>query len=340
MKTIEPTGGEQKLGWRTQWHRLRALRWKDFGAVLQDVFNGWSEHRIPRLGAAVAFYTLLSLAPLLIIVVAIAGAVFGREAATGQLVWQIEDLIGYAGAEIVQTVLKTTQRPGAGLLATVLGSLALFIGATTAVAELRDALNTIWCVPRKEVSGLKSLVSVAVERTFAFIAVMAIGFLLLLSLAVNTAVAAFSEYYQEWMPTLTTALLQWTDLLIAWIVASLLFALVYKVLPDIDLEWRDVIPGAMVTSFLFSAGRLLIGMYLGRASYASAYGAAGSLVVLLVWIYYSAQIFFIGAEFTRSWAQNFGSKPCDRLERELKMLEVSQPSEPGHKPSEQMIKLP
>lgn len=342
MDTIETTGVYDKLDWRTQWRRLRTLRWKDLGVLFIEVFNRWSEHNIPRLGASVAFYTLLSLAPLLIVVVAIAGAVFGREAAEGRLVWQIQDLIGRPGAETVQTLLRTTQRPGAGILASIIGTLALIMGSTSVVSELRDALNVIWCVPKREMSRLRSIIALVQEKTFAFATVLGIGFLLLISLAVNAAVSGFSEYYQGWLPRLAAVVIQWIDFVLAYLVIAALFALIYKLLPDIRLEWRDVIPGALITALLFSVGRLLIGIYLGRASYSSVYGAAGSLVALLVWVYYSAQIFFLGAEFTRAYAQAFGSKPCDRIGKEVTLAtalsEIDHPK-PNTDGNEPMVRL-
>ncbi|MBC8167071.1 MAG: YihY/virulence factor BrkB family protein [Bryobacteraceae bacterium] len=323
METIETTGIHDRQNWRIHWRRFKALRWKDTAALLDEVWNNWTIHNVPRLGASVAFYTLLSLAPLLIVVVAVAGAVFGREAAEGQIVWQIQDLVGRAGAETVQTLLRSTQHQGAGAVASVLGTFALILGATAAVSELRDALNTIWCVPRKQMSRIGGLVEMAREKTFAFATVLGIGLLLLVSLAFNATLSVVSAHYQRWLPHLSTSLLQWADFLVSWIVIAGLFALIYKLLPDLYLEWGDVIPGALITSVLFSVGRLLIGLYLGRASYASVYGAAGSIVVVLVWVYYSAQIFFFGAEFTRAYAQTFGSKPCDRIGKEIAVVSAT-----------------
>ncbi len=329
MQTIDTTGLRTKLDWKTQWRRVRAVRRQDLISFMNEVYNCWSDHNVPRLGASVAFYTLLSLAPLLIVVVAVAGAVFGREAATGQLVWQIQDLIGRAGAETVQNLLKSTQKPGAGLLPSIIGTIALAIGATSAVSELRDALNVIWCVPRRETSGLRSSVSMLRDKGLAIATVLGIGFLLLVSLAVNAALSALSAQYEVWMPQAATVLLRSADIAVTFFVISVLFALIYKWLPDLYLEWRDVIPGALMTAALFNIGRILIGYYIGRASYASVYGAAGSLVVFLVWVYYSAQIFFLGAEVTRAWAQTFGSKPCDRIGRDVKLATAAdQPAEP------------
>jgi membrane protein len=317
---IVTPGIDTRLSPRTEWRRITAIRMEDIKTVLGATVSNWFRHNVPRLGASLAFYTLLSLAPLLIIVIAIAGAVFGRDAAQGQLVWQIQDLIGRDGAETVQTLIRGAQRPGAGLIATVLGILTLFYGATAVVSELRAALNTIWCVSVPEESGLKSIVSLLVDRTMSFAMVLAVGFLLLVSLTINAALSALGDRFQfvfqtpEWV-------LQVLDFLISYIVVTILFALMYKLLPDLQIEWRDVAVGAALTSLLFSAGKTLIGLYLGKAGIASTYGAAGSLVVVLVWVYYSAQIFFLGAEFTQAYAQQFGSRPCDRIGREVRIVE-------------------
>lgn len=319
MEPVEATGTELHLGWRTQWRRMRTLTTGDVVDLLKTTANNWYDHNVPRLGASVTFYTLLSLAPLLVIVVAVASFFFGREAAEGQLVWQIRDLIGDNGAETVQALLQGAQRTGGGLFASVLGFITLTYGATAAVAELRDALNTIWCVPKKQQSGLRGVLAVLLDRTVAFATVVGLGFLLLVSLTVNTVLSALGERYHLILPT-TEFVLHLIELLVSFFVIALLFALIYKLLPDLPLTWRDVIPGAIVTALLFSAGKVAIGMYLGRATIASTYGAAGSLVILLLWVYYSAQIFFFGAEFTQAYAQTFGSRPCDRAARAARVI--------------------
>jgi membrane protein len=335
-------GIRQDPDWKIQWRRLSNFCWADFLSVLTETLNNWYSHNVPRLGASLAFYTLLSLAPLLLIVIAVAGAVFGREAAEGQLVWQIQDLIGRAGAELVQALLQSAQMPGARTLASVAGLLTLLYGATAVVAELRDALNTIWCVPRKEQSALRNIMSLLRDRTLAFAAVLGIGFLLLVSLAINAALSALGDRYSTWLPT-SEIILQSIDFAVSYVVVTILFALMYKLLPDLDVEWRDVIPGALVTSLLFSTGKTIIGIYLGKATVASAYGAAGSLVVVLIWVYYSAQIFFLGAEVTQVYAQRFGSRPCDRVGKAVRLAssltEVEDSSEPPP-PEEKIIRVP
>jgi membrane protein len=318
-------GIDTELSAKTEWRRIIAIRWDDIKVVAETTFNNWFKHNVPRLGASLAFYTLLSMAPLLIVVIAVAGAVFGREAAEGRLVWQIQDLIGRDGAETVQTLVKGAHRSGAGTLAGVLGLITLFYGATTVVSELRSALNVIWCVPVKEAIGLRSIVSLLVDRTLSFAMVLGIGFLLLVSLAINAALAALGDRFHFFFNVPEWAL-QASDFVLSYAVITILFALLYKVVPDLHIEWRDVALGAAITALLFGTGKTLIGVYLGTAGIASTYGAAGSLVVVLIWVYYSAQIFFLGAEFTQAYAQQFGSRPCDRIGREVQIVEnFSQP---------------
>jgi membrane protein len=291
---------------------LRSFRWCDLKALLNDTLNEWYKHKVPRLGASVAFYTLFSLAPLLVVVVAIAGLWFGEEAARGGIVAQIEGLVGPTGAAAIQAVLKEAYRPAAGVLATIIGLLTLFMGATAVVTELRDALNTIWEVPAPEVSGLKSLLMFVRERFFSFAMVLGVGFLLLVSLVINAWLAAMGAYFTGWFPAMV---LQFASSVVTFAVITVLFALIYKIMPDVSLEWRDVLLGAGVTSLFFNLGKLVIGIYIGSSTLASAYGAAGSLVILLVWIYYSAQVFFFGAEFTQVFANRYGSQPTLRAKR-------------------------
>ena len=338
-KPVLTAGLDTKLSPLVEWRRIIAIGPSDLKIIVETIIDNWFRHNVPRLAASLAFYTLLSLAPLIIIVIAVAGAVFGEKAAQGQLVWQIQDLVGRQGAELVQALLLAAQRPGAGALAAGLGIVMLAYAATSVVSELRSALDTIWCVPVKEEFGLRSLLSMVIERTLSFAMVLGIGFLLLVSLAVNAALAAIGERFYlylsvpEWM-------LQGLDLIVSYSVITVLFALLYKVVPDIYIEWRDVALGAALTAALFSIGKLLIGLYLGKASIASTYGAAGSLVVVLIWVYYSAQIFFLGAEFTLAYAQHLGSRPCDRIGREVKIVErIDKPDEAAIGENEKLIHL-
>jgi membrane protein len=318
---------------RVKLRRIALLGWNELSALVGDAAGNWLTHNVPRLSASVAFYTLLSLAPLVIIVIAVAGAVFGREAAQGQLVWQIQDLIGHDGAEMVQTLLKGASQPAAGTWATVFGLLTLFYGAGTVVAELRDALNIIWCAPSKPTSGLRTIVSMLLDRTVAAAIVLGIGFLLLISLAVNAALAAIGNRVVTSLP-MPPWLFKALDFFVTYIVIAIVFAVIYKWMPNVDIEWRDVILGALLTSLLFGLGKTIIGIYLGTAGIASTYGAAGSLVVVLIWVYYSAQIFFLGAEFTRAYAQLYGSHPCDRMRRGIQVVSnIEKPEQPSEQPN-------
>lgn len=331
-RSLETPGIDCEPSFRVKLRRIALLSPKEFVALIGTAVNSWVEHNVPRLGASLAFYTLLSLAPLLIIVVAVAGAVFGQEAAQGQLVWQIQDLIGRDGAETVQTLLKGANKPAAGTLATILGLVTLFYGAGTVVSELRDALNTIWCVPPKASAGIHGILGILRDRTVAFAIVLGIGFLLLVSLALNAGLSAIGERFSATLP-MPPWVFKFLDFFVTYLVISVLFAIMYKWLPNLHIEWRDVILGAMITSLMFGLGKYLIGVYLGTAGVATTYGAAGSLVVVLIWVYYSAQIFFLGAEFTRAYAQLYGSHPCDRLVRDVRIVSsIDKPEEPLEQP--------
>lgn len=277
---------------------------RELRSLLIDTAWQWFNANAQRLGASLAFYTIFSMAPLLVVVVGIAGMVFGREAAEGQIVWQIRDLVGEQGAEVAAAMLGRIDQPAAGALATAVGFVVLLFGASAVFAELRSSLNAVWGVPAPPGAGLVVMVK---DRFFSFAMVVAIGFLLLVSLVVNAALAAVGRVAATMLP-MPEAALQAANTAVSLVAITGLFALLYKVVPDARIAWRDVLTGAFVTAALFSAGKLLIGLYLGKASIGSAYGAAGSVVVLLMWVYYSAQIFFLGAVFTRLYAERHGSR--------------------------------
>ncbi len=313
----EPGGteGDTSAGTVRRYRKpLKSFRWCDLKAILSDTTSEWYKHKAPRLGASLAFYTLLSLAPLLVVIVALAGAFYGEEAARGQIVAELGGLIGTKGAAAIEEVIKQARQPAVGVLATAAGLITLFFGATGVVTELRDALNTIYEIPSPEVTGLKSLILFVRVRFFSFAMVLGVGFLLLVSLAINAWLAAMGTWFTGWLPALA---LQVISTAVSWAVVTALFAGIYRVLPDVTLEWRDVLLGAAVTSLLFNLGKLVIGLYLGTSTVASAYGAAGSVVILLIWVYYSAQIFFFGAEFTQVFANRYGSQPTLRGKRTL-----------------------
>jgi membrane protein len=257
-----------------------------------------------RLGASLAYYTLFAFAPVLLMAIAIAGFVFGAEAVRGEIVGQIDQLIGKEGALAVQGLLEGASQRGSGVLATVLGAITFLLASTGAFLELQVALNTIWRVKPKPVGQLKAFF---INRLRSFGLVVAIGFLMLVSLAVSAALAALNTWLSSLSPANTTL---WTivNLLISMVVTTGLFAMLFRFLPDVRLQWKDVMTGAAATAVLFAIGQQVIGWYLGQSSVASSYGAAGSVMVLLLWVYYSCQIVLFGAEFTRVWAARHGTK--------------------------------
>jgi membrane protein len=272
--------------------------------LIKKTASSWNDINAPRLGAALAYYSMLAMAPLLVVSIAIAGMVFGEKAAQDQIAYQVQSLVGTQGGEVLQTLLAHAGRPSQGLAAAVVGFVLLVLGASGVFGELRDSLNLVWNVPTMSSGGLLGLIK---YRFFSFAMVLGVGFLLLVSLGLSAAIAAAGKFFGQYLPV-PEMLLHAGNLLFSFLVVTALFALLYKVVPDVHIEWRDVWIGAAVTSVLFSVGKFLIGLYLGKASVGSAYGAAGSIVVFLVWLYYSAQIFFLGAEFTHAFAERHGSR--------------------------------
>ena len=270
----------------------------------KETFSEWSNDKASHLAAALSYYTIFSVAPLLVIAVAVAGLVFGRQAATDQIVMEIHGLVGEDAAQVIQAILLNASKTGSGIVATLLGLLTLLIVASGAFGQLQDSLNTIWKVKPKVGRGVKEILR---DRFLSFSMVLVIGFLLLVSLVITAFLAGLGKYLSDLLP-MPGVMMQLVNFGISFAVTTLLFALIFKVLPDAYIRWRDVWVGAAVTALLFSVGRFLIGLYLGRSGISSAYGAAGSLVVFLVWVYYSAQILFLGAEFTQVYASRFGNK--------------------------------
>ena len=264
-------------------------------AILRETVSRFIDERAPRMAAALAFYTAFSLAPMLIFAVAIVGLAFGQDAAEGKIVGQLQGLIGVSGAITVQELIDNARQPASGTLAAVLAILTFFLGVTGVVGELQDSLNTIWKVRADNPGGLMAIVK---RRLSAFALVLAIGFLLLVSLLLSTALTALTNYAGQWM-SIPDGMLYVSDVVLSFLVISILFALLYKSVPDVEIGWRDVWWGATAASLLFAVGKLGLGYYLSHSSTASTYGAAGSLVVLLLWVYYSAQILFFGAELAQ-----------------------------------------
>ncbi len=273
-------------------------------SLLKETFQEWQDDKCARLAAALAYYTVFSLAPLLIIVIAIVGAIFGEQAARGEIVEQIGDLVGREGAEFIQTAIENADRPDAnGGLASLVSIVIILFGASGVFTQLQDSLNTIWEVKPKEGQGVKGLVQ---KRLLSFGAVFGIGFLLLLSLLASAILSAVSAYLSDLLPAVGS-LWYLVNFLLSFGIITLLFAMIYKFLPDVRIQWSDVWIGAAITAFLFVIGNYLLGLYLSTGALGSAYGAAGSLIVLLAWIYYSAQILFFGAEFTHVYTRHYGS---------------------------------
>ncbi|MEH1830952.1 MAG: YihY/virulence factor BrkB family protein [Nostoc sp.] len=277
---------------------LQAI-WK----LLQETFKEWSDDKASRLAAALAYYTIFSIAPLLIIVIAIAGAVFGEDAARGQIVGQIQGLVGKDGAQFIQTAIQNANKPQTGVMASIISVVVLLLGATGLFTELQDSLNTIWEVKPKPGRGINNIIRL---RFLSFAMVIGIGFLLLVSLVISTGLAALVKYFGNILPGVDF-LWRIVNFVLSFSITTALFGLIFKVLPDVKITWNDVFIGSVITSFLFSIGRFLLGQYLGNGSFGSTYGAAGSLVVLLAWVNYAAQILFFGAEFTQVYARRYGS---------------------------------
>ena len=273
--------------------------------LLKQAAWDWFDDSAPTLGAAVAYYTVFSLAPLFIIAVAIAGLVFGREAAQGQIFEQLRVLIGDTSAAAMQDVVESANsKPATGVFATVVGFVALIIGASGVFAQLQASLNAIWRVEPKPGRGLWGLVQ---DRVLSFGFILIVGFLLLISLILTAIIAFIGQWFGGFVPGVET-LIQILNTIFSLAIITLLFAMIFKFLPDVKIAWRDVWIGALITAGLFTAGKEILGLYLGKSGVASSYGAAGSLIVLLLWVYYSAQIVFFGAEFTKAYANQFGSR--------------------------------
>jgi membrane protein len=274
--------------------------------VLREMATEWKEDKAPRLGAALAFYTIFSLAPLMIIAIVISGAIFGQAAAQANVVAQVESVVGPSGAAAVAGLIQSSKLPGAGgPLATIVGVVTLVLGAVGVFGQLQDALNTIWEVTPRP--GLR-LMAIMQKRLLPFAMVLGVGFLLLVAVVANTLLAAVMAYVGNTLPYMGL-LNTLVNFLLPLIIATLLFAALFKIVPDVHLAWRDIWPGAVLTAVLFTIGKLLLGFYLGRRAPAGAAGAsaaADSLLAVLIWVYYTAQILFFGAEFTKVYVRHFG----------------------------------
>jgi membrane protein len=289
---------------------------KRYLQLFKEAWAEFGKDKAQRLAAALSYYTLFSIAPLLLIAIAIAGLVFGKSQAQAQIVGQLRTLMGDAGAKAITEMLASAAKPKTGTFAIVIGTATLLYGAAGVFGNLKDALNTIWSVPEKKSGGILTWIK---ERFLSFAMVLGVGFLLLVSLVIDVALSALSS-----------ALWQPIQLLISFVVVTVLFAMIFRFLPDVRIEWRDVWLGAAFTAFLFVLGKFALGLYLGKSAIGSSYGAAGSLVVLLVWIYWSANILFFGAEFTQVYARekvgHSVSSPAAKVAQPAPKIESPTPS--------------
>jgi membrane protein len=288
---------------------LRMMRPARLYRLFVKAFNAWLDDYAPSMGAAISYYTVFSLAPLLVIVIAVAGAVFGRDAVQGQIAAQLTGLIGPDGASLVQTLVAASSDKDKGLVAGLISAGILLVGATTVFAELQSALDRIWHVP--EAQKPKGIIGTLRARLLSFGLILGLVFLLMVSLAVSAALAALGSFTSRLMPG-SEAMLQVLNFVVSLGIATVLFAMIFKLMPSAHIAWRDVWVGAITTALLFEAGKFLIGLYLGKSSMTQTFAAAGSLVILIAWVYYAAQIFLLGAEFTKVYAQEHGSRAAKR----------------------------
>ena len=273
--------------------------------LIKTTIIAWSDDYAPSMGAALAFYTLFSIAPLLLIVLSITGFVFGAEAARGEIAGQLQNLMGEQSALTVQALLQNINKPSDGIVATIIGILLLLIGATSVFGELQSALDRIWRAPERPIAS--GIIAFLRSRLLSFGIIFGIGFILMVSLIFNAALSAVSQWsslqFKQWF-----IILNGVNIVFGFVMTTAMFALIYKYIPSVKIRWGEVWIGALITAILFTAGKFLIGLYMTKSAVASGFGAAGSVVALLVWVYYSAQIFLLGAEFTWAYSTLYGSR--------------------------------
>ena len=273
--------------------------------LVKATFSSWLDDYAPSMGAALAYYTMFSIAPLLLIVISTAGLIFGEEAVRGEIFGQLRGLMGDEGARAVQSLLESVSSPEEGKAGTIIGTVLLLIGATTVLSELQDAFDRMWHVPPKDKEG--GVWGVLRSRLLSFGMILGIGFLMMVSLVFSAALAALGKWWGPFFSDLEI-IVGAINFVFSFALATTVFAMLYKFMPRVTIHWRDVWAGAAVTALLFTIGKSLIGLYIGKSAVSSGFGAAGSLVVVLVWVYYSAQIFLLGAEFTKVYSQAHGSR--------------------------------
>lgn len=272
--------------------------------LLKGTFAGFSDDRIFKLSAALAYYTVFSIGPMIIVIIYVAGLIYGEDAIRGNVFHQLQTLIGTGAAEQIQQIIKNAALNGSGPVAATIGIVTLVVGATTVFAEIQDSINMIWGLKPKPKKGWLKMI---INRLLSFSIIVSLGFILLVSLVLNGLIEALMDRLEARYPDVTIVVMYIINLLITFVVISTLFGVIFKVLPDAIIRWKDVLVGAMVTAALFMIGKFGITFYIGKSNVSGTYGAAGSLVVLLLWVYYSATILYLGAEFTKAYATDFGS---------------------------------
>ncbi len=282
----------------------KKLTWRGIWEVTKDTFKGFGDDKITKLSGSLAYYTVFSMGPLLVLIISLAGLFFEREAVTGKVYSVLEGFVGPDTAVQLQEIIKNAAINDKGTLAIIIGAITLLIGATTVFAEIQDSINTIWGLKPKPKKGWLKMVQ---NRFLSFSVIISLGFLLLVSLAISGIVEGISAGLQERFPDVAVVVFYIINLLLTLSISTAIFAVIFKVLPDARIQWKDVFSGALVTAVLFMIGKFGIGIYIAQTDVGSTYGAAGSLVVLIVWVYYSSIILYLGAEFTKAYAMKYGS---------------------------------
>ena len=298
-----------------------------FWKLLKQTFKEYNEDKVPRLAAALAYYTVFSIPPLLVIAIAIIGLFFGRSNAQDAILKQVSTLIGAQGADAIGTILMSTDDPEGGLIATIIGVVLLLLGASGVFGQFQDSLNTIWEVQPKPGQGIGAMIK---KRFFTFSMVLGVGFLLLVSMLITTFLASLGDIISGLLPGSPLVLLI-VNFIVGFLFVTLLFALIFRYVPDAKIAWKDVWLGAAVTTLLFMIGKEVIGLYLGNSNVGSTFGIFASLIVLLIWVYYSAQIMLIGAEFTQVYTNMYGAKIVPEKNAEMVTEEVRENEGNPHK---------
>jgi len=315
---------------------MKSLKGNALWQVVKETGTAWDEDNVTRLAASLAYYTLLSIAPLIVLAVAVTGLAFGEEAARQHIAGELAGVVGAGAADAIQSIAKNARAPGTGAFSVAVGVLVLLFGASGVFGELQAALNTVWDVAPKPGRGIWGIIK---DRFFSFTLVVGVAFLLLVSLLVSAALTWVGAFFEHTLPG-GAVVWQVLNFFISLGVVSALFALMFKTLPDVHIQWKDVWVGAAVTAGLFTLGKFGLGVYLGRAGVSSAYGAAGSIVALVIWVYYSAQVLLVGAEFTEAYARHFGSRITpddDAVAVERGRVEASTSKDPPKKDPPKLV---